>query len=228
MQNNLHKTFFSIFATLILLMVMVPHNTFAAHGRLRKGVIGKVISIDHGRQSLIVADASSTHYAIDYSGATFYSGQSHLTLTPSGVHTGDIVTITGNFFEGARRFSATKISDITFVQHTVFSGTVALVLFSDSGSSTFTLLGADGNIYSVDASSATITQGIGAHTTDALFSDIQRGDNVTVIGTVITGGKYLTITADFINDRTPGSSSGGGGGRGTCGAIGCLRTGGGI
>ena len=202
---NIKQKIFSITFTLLALLVISPSVTHAATPQRRKGVAGTVISVNKG--TITLKDSSNRLFQITTDEAVFDSGNSNISFDITDVLPNDLITARGNFNQGASKFAATKILDMTFIQRNVFAGTVANII-----GSTIILTNVLNQRYIVDASAATITQGIGTQTSSLDISDISTGDFVTAIGT-LSGS---SVTAGFVNDRAPmggglGIRTGGGG-----------------
>ena len=175
---------------------------------MKPAAVGKVTAVSGTSITLTAMDG--TTYTVDASSATFTKGMGKDSTTGSvsdiavgdriaviGTVSGDSVTASKVMYdlEGAMMKGGTA----GMAQRPGVFGTVASV----SGS-TLTVTGKDGTTYTVDASAATATKGMGADATTLSISDIKTGDTVFVDGTV----SGSNIAATKITDGVPSSMKG--------------------
>jgi hypothetical protein len=145
-----------------------------------RGVSGTVASISG--TSLTVTSGSTT-YTVDASQAKLLGFNSGLSL--SNVQVGDNVRIMGTI--NGTSVTATGLMDQSSEGRNTLSGSVTAI-----NSSTLTLTARNKTTYTVDASSAIVTKGIGTGTVSSM-SAIQVGDRVMVMGSV--SGSSATATS---------------------------------
>jgi hypothetical protein len=137
--------------------------------------------------TLTVTGKGDTTYIVDASKATFPSGFFGTSLTLSSIQVGDKVMAMGTL--NGTKLTASSIRDASFIGRTIFNGTVKAIT-----GSMITLDARNNTTYSVDATAAKITKGIG--TTTMPVSDIVTGDHLMIAGTL----SGTTISATAIKD----------------------------
>ena len=159
-------------------------------------VIGNVTAISG--TSISMTGLDGTTYTVDASSATVAKGigKDATVGAISSIAVGDKIAVAGT--HSGTDIAATKImygmngammkaAGSIMGDKPGMIGTVASV----SGT-TLTITGKDGTTYTVDASAAAITKGMGTSASTLAFSDIQVGDTVAVLGTF--NGSTVTAT----------------------------------
>ena len=184
-----------------------------AHGdRQKPAVMGTVASVSGTTLTLTGKDGST--YTVDTSNSVVMKGigRGAAASTLSAIPAGDTVIVMGTV--SGKNVIATRIifslggammkggpgieaggSGHMMPERPAMIGTVASVT-----GTTISLIGKDSKTYTVDASAATFTKGIGKDAAVMLVSDIKAGDTLAVFGTstdtAITAGKVIDGTGD--------------------------------
>ena len=151
-------------------------------GQGRGGTSGTVSAISG--TSITMTGTNGTSYTVDASQVKIMNG-----LSISNIQVGDKVQVVGTV--SGTSIAAKSINDQSFQGRNIFMGSVTAV----SGS-TITISGRNKMNYTVDASQATVTKGMGTKATTVAVSGIVVGEQITAVGTL----NGSTVTATTIRD----------------------------
>ncbi len=163
----------------------LPRTAFQNHG-----ITGTVASING---SSITLTASSTTYTIDASNAKFNQGfaAAGTTFTISNIQTGDRLMVQGTV--SGTNVTATSIRDASVMGRNLFSGAVTAINGSSITLQSRGMRNSTPTTYTVDASNATITKGMGTTATTITVGTIAVKDHLMVAGTL--SGTNITATS---------------------------------
>ncbi len=158
-----------------------------SHTNIKNPSINGKVSTVSG-STITITDNKGTTYTVDATNAKFMGAPAGVALTLTDIVSNDKLSVRGTV--NGTSVVAKSITDISFMNRSVFSGKVTAV----SGSTVTMLRGKTS--YTVDLTSATITKGFGKNSTSLSNGDIKVGDRVTAVGT-LTG---TNITAKTLSD----------------------------
>lgn len=166
-----------------------PHVVSAKSSVGRRSLPGTVTAINGSSFTLMTRAKKAKSVTVDASGAMFLKNGQSASSTDLAVN--QMVVVTGSMQNSSTTsstvFMATKVNIIAPMRSVRVMGIVQA-----SASSTLTVAGASGVIYTIDASSAKIS-GKG----HATLADIKVGDKVSVSGKITSGAN---LTAKTIRD----------------------------
>jgi hypothetical protein len=184
----------------IVTMAQTPGANSFAGGRFKTHqaaasnnmIFGTVTGISG--TTLTVTDAKGTVYAVDASSAKIDPGMGGAGLSIANVVIGDKVVVTGPV-TGTNE-AAKTISDRSMNGRNIFSGKVTAV--SGSLITINSMAGKTKNTYTVDASAAVLSKGMGKGTpTTIALTDIAVGDQIFAIGTLSGTNVAATSVRDI-------------------------------
>jgi hypothetical protein len=157
--------------------------------KINNTVAGTVALINN--TTFTITDKKGAAYTVDASAAKIIVALNSPSTILTSIQTGDKVFVTGTI--SGTNIAAKTIRDQSFVGRIIFNGKVTAT------NGNLIAINFRKTSYTVDASAATITSGMGKNAKTIAPADIKVGDMITAVGTL----SGTTISATSIRDLVP-------------------------